>query len=328
MGWVQTVVRTACQLGIEEASLLAAAGVATDALQRERWPIDDMTRLWRTAARLTGDRSFGLKVGRQVGPASINVVGFVLQSAPTLRAAVTLVQKYQRLISDGGRFQLLPGMKASWLAYHPRQGELAFSPHQIEAVLATVTRLSTWLTGQPTPPQRVQFSQPRLGALAEYQKAFGCAVDFDQAFSGLLIDNALLDQPLPQADPQFARLHEQQLASRLATLTPGKTLPDSLTQWLTSQLAKGVPDRKQAAQLLGVSERTLARQLAAQGQTFRGLLDDVRREQALNAVTDHGRPLLEIAQSLGFAEPSTFYRAFRRWTGMPPVRWRKARNQR
>ncbi|MCW8979594.1 MAG: AraC family transcriptional regulator [Marinobacter sp.] len=52
----------------------------------------------------------------------------------------------------------------------------------------------------------------------------------------------------------------------------------------------------------------------------------MRREKALQAVADSSASLPEIAEALGFAEVSTFYRAFRRWTGMPPVRWRKQEN--
>ena len=84
-----------------------------------------------------------------------------------------------------------------------------------------------------------------------------------------------------------------------------------------------VPRRAQAAQALGISERTLARRLREHEQTFDKLLDDVRRELALQAVSDSERSLVDIAQSLGFAESSTFYRAFRRWTGLPPARWRR-----
>ena len=75
--------------------------------------------------------------------------------------------------------------------------------------------------------------------------------------------------------------------------------------------------------MLGLSERTLARRLEAQGYTFNSMLDEVRRELALAAVRESGLSLAEIALSLGFAEASTFYRAFHRWTGMPPARWRK-----
>ena len=137
MSWVRTVLAEAQRQGIEETTLLRAAGIQPQELDRERWPIDHITRLWRAAARLTQDAGFGLKAGTVVGPGSFNVVGFIVQSAATLRQALAVVQKYQSLISDGGRFQLLAGPQASWLVYHPRQGDLAFSPHQIDCLLYT-----------------------------------------------------------------------------------------------------------------------------------------------------------------------------------------------
>jgi AraC-like DNA-binding protein len=323
MGWVNTVLAAARQLGVEPARLLAAAGLPETALAQERWPIDFITRLWRAAEKTTGDLGFGLKVGEQVSLASVNVVGFALQSASTLRDAIGMVQKYQRLISDGGRFQLLAGGQASWLVYHPCQGELAFSPHQIEAVLAAVVSLARWVTGSQLNARRVQFSQSQLGSLDAYRRIFACPVEFEQAFSGLLVDNRLLDLPLPQADALVARLHEQHLAARLASLNRTQAPLTDLRNWLASRLGPTLPKRADAARQLGMGERTLARRLAGQGQTFDGLLDEVRREQALQRVREGREPLADIAQSLGFAEASTFYRAFRRWTGLPPARWRR-----
>lgn len=323
MGWVNTVVAAAARQGVDADTLLATAGIPARALERERWPIDHITRLWRAAERCTGDPGFGLKAGTGASAASLSAVTFALQSAASLRGALALVQKYQRLISDGGRFQMLPGEEATWIVYHPRQGQLAFSPYQIEAVLATVVTLSRWLTGMTLSPRRVQFSQAQLGPLHGYRDVFGCTVDFEQAFSGLLVDNALLDRPLPHADAQLARLHEHYTAARLAALGTNGVQAEELRHWLAGFPGPQLPRRLDAARIMGVSERTLARRLGEQGHTFEALLDDVRHERALAAVADPRRPLADIARSLGFAEPSTFYRAFHRWTGMPPARWRK-----
>lgn len=323
MGWVRTVVETARQQGVEAPVLLEAAGIPLAELHAERWPIDHITRLWHAAESCIGDPGFGLKVGVGVSPASISGVGFALQSAATLREAIGMVQKFQRLISDGGRFQLLAGQTATWLVYHPRQGQLAFSPYQIEAVLATVVRLAGWITGTSLRPLRVQFSQAQLGPAQDYHRVFGCPVDFEQAFSGLLVDNALMDQPLPQADAQLAQVHEHYTAARLAALAIDSVSADTVQQWLRVHMGPQVPRRLQAAVALGISERTLTRRLGEQGHTFEGLLDETRKALALQAVADSRRSLADIAQSLGFAEVSPFYRAFRRWTGMPPARWRR-----
>lgn len=321
--WVKMVISTAEVMGVPAEQLLDMAGLPAKALDWQRWPIDYITRLWRTAEHCTENSSFGLRVGSSVTPAGISGVGFTLLSAATLRDAMTMLQKYQRVISDGGRFQMLAGETATWVVYHPQQGQLAFSPHQIEAVLAAVMRLSSWATGSVLKPARVQFSHPALGPLQDYQTVFDCPVDFEQAFSGLLLDNALLDQPLPQADAQLAQIHEQHTAARLATLEIHALSIAGIQQWLTVNMAPQVPRRADLAKALGMSERTLARRLADQGQTFAGLLDDVRQQMALQAVADKKRALPEIALSLGFAELSTFHRAFQRWTGLPPAHWRR-----
>ncbi|GAA6151880.1 AraC family transcriptional regulator [Pseudoteredinibacter isoporae] len=326
IAWVNNVVQTARKLGVEPEVLLADAELPLEALNWERWPIDFITRLWHAAERCTHDPGFGLKTGSEARPVNIDVLGIALQSAATLRESFTLVQKYQRLISDGGRFQMLPGEQDTWIVYHPCQGRLAFSPHQIEAVLATVVGLNSWLLGSRVQPTRVQFSQSQLGALATYRQVFSCPIEFEQAFSGLLVSNEVLDKPLPQADPVLAQLHEQYSSDRLIELEQESiSLPD-LAEWIKSRVGETLPRRSDAARALGMSERTLARRLDAEGCTFKGLLDDARKSLALDAVRESRQPLADIAQSLGFAEASTFYRAFRRWTGMPPARWHKHHN--
>jgi alkaline phosphatase D len=77
-----------------------------------------------------------------------------------------------------------------------------------------------------------------------------------------------------------------------------------------------------AAQALGLSPRTLARRMQAQQLDFSTLVDQARRDAALQAVADTRQALADIGQSLGFAEPSTFWRAFKRWTGQTPAQWR------
>ena len=322
MGWVGTVLAAAERQGVARGALLAQAGIAPEELTAERWPIDHITRLWRAAVHCTQDAGFGLKAGAGVGPASFNVVSYLLQSAPTLRAALALVQKYQRLISDGGRFQTITGPEACWVVYHPRQGALAFSPHRIESVLAAVVVFARWVTGSALRPQRVQLSQARIGPLAGYREVFQCPVDFEQAFSGVLLANAQLDAPLPQANAQLAQAHQQQAAARLAALSRQDGLEQTLRMWIASQLQGQAPARAQAARALGLSERTLARRMRAEGLSYSALLDGVRRDAALQAVAQTTRALSDIALALGYAEPSVFTRAFRRWTGATPGQWR------
>jgi AraC-like DNA-binding protein len=325
ISWVNTVLAAAERCGLTRTALLAHAGLSTTQLDTPRWPIDDITRLWRAATTLTQDPGFGLKAGSLVGPASFNVVSFIFQSAPTLRAAITTAQQFQRLISDGGRFQLLAGADTSWVIYHPQQGELAFSPHQIEAVLAAVVTISRWVSERTCTPTRVQFGHAQLGPLAGYQSTFAAAVDFSQAFSGLQFDNAVLDHPLPQADAQLAAMHREYAAARLAALSQAPDFLNQVRQWLAAQLPHGVPERTVAAQQFGLTERAFARRLQHEGVRYSDLIDAVRKDAAGTAVADTERAFMDIAQSLGFSEASAFNRAFKRWYGQAPGDWRAAR---
>jgi hypothetical protein len=221
MSWVNTVLAEAERHGLTRQQLLNHARLQLDQLNNDRWPIDDITRLWRAAVELSQDTGFGLKAGSLVGPASFNVVSFILQSSPSLRDAIGMAQQFQRLISDGGRFQLLAVADKSWVIYHPQQGDLAFSPHQIEAVLAAVVCFSRWVIDRPLVPERVQFSHDQLGPQEGYQAVFQTTVDFNQAFSGILLDNAMLDHPLPQADTQLAAMHREYASAN----APLPTLP-------------------------------------------------------------------------------------------------------
>lgn len=323
MSWVHTVLGEARRQGLSEHALLTAAGIRPAELTQERWPIDHITRLWRAAARLSHDPAFGLKAGALVGPASFNVVSFILQSAASLRQALNIIQKYQTLISDGGRFQLLAGPQASWLVYHPRQGDLAFSPHQIEAVLAAVVSATRWITQRPIRPHLVRFSHEQVGPLQGYRQVFSCPIEFSQAYSGLLIANDVLDHALPQANTQLAQLHEQYATAQLHTLAQSQTFDQALSTWIRSRMGPPPPTRAEAALAFDLSERTLARRLHALHTSYIDILDHARRDLALQQLSDTTRSLHDIAHSLGFAELSPFYRAFQRWTGTTPGQWRR-----
>lgn len=352
LDWVNLVLAAAAQQGVPRQAVLRAAGLSAAEQQAARWPLDHVTRLWRAAVRCTQDSGFGLKAGAAVGPESFDALGDGLRAAATLREAIGLVQKYQRLISDGGRLQLINGVQSAWVVYHPRQAALAFSPHQIEAVLAAVAAFARRVTGRRVRPLRVQFNQPRIGTAALYQAVFQCPVDFDEAFSGVQWASAVLDAPLPQADARLARQHQQRAAAELAALQTPRQSPQALAQalrrWVDGHLQAVVqavvqadvaasvqaepqaphlrllPTRAQAAQALGLSPRTLARRMQAQQLDFSTVLDHARRDAALHAVAHSTTSLADIGQALGFAEPSTFWRAFKRWTGQTPAQWRRA----
>lgn len=103
------------------------------------------------------------------------------------------------------------------------------------------------------------------------------------------------------------------------------SLSNKVSSLISSQLARGKVGVEVVAAQLHMSRYTLHKKLKREGLTFARLLEDVRRQQALAYMQDKSKPLVEIAEQLGFSELSAFSRAFKRWMGTSPAEYRSAR---
>ncbi|MBL4542167.1 MAG: AraC family transcriptional regulator [Rhodobacteraceae bacterium] len=77
--------------------------------------------------------------------------------------------------------------------------------------------------------------------------------------------------------------------------------------------------------MLDVSPRSLQRLLMEQGTTFSRIVERSRRQSAFQLLVREDLSVTEVAEKLGYSDPSNFGRAFRKWTGQSPNRWRKRR---
>jgi AraC-like DNA-binding protein len=120
------------------------------------------------------------------------------------------------------------------------------------------------------------------------------------------------------ANPALAAHFEQQAARLLSETRGAETLVDRARRIIANSLPSGEPSTLAIAKQLGLSERTLRRALAAEGASFRGVVDGLRQERARILLEDRRNSIAEIALALGFSELSAFSRAYKRWTGRPP----------
>jgi AraC-like DNA-binding protein len=104
-----------------------------------------------------------------------------------------------------------------------------------------------------------------------------------------------------------------------------RSLSNRVSVLIRLQLARGKVGVETVAGQLNMSRYTLHKKLRQEGLTFASLLEQVRREQAITYMKDKTKPLVEIAEQLGFSELSAFSRAFKRWMGTPPAEYRSLR---
>ena len=136
-------------------------------------------------------------------------------------------------------------------------------------------------------------------------------------------DDAAL--PLRSADPALAAIVRRRLDRLLQHGSPeaDPAVASRVRRVLIEQAGRSEPSAQAVARELGMSPRTLTRRLAAEGASFREVLDKLRQEAAVALLREGRMGIGEIAFLLGYSEPAAFHRSFKRWTGKTPLAWRR-----
>lgn len=197
--------------------------------------------------------------------------------------------------------------------------------HQIEFFIVILLRICRQLTGRHLSPRSVGLAHRRTELPTRIKKVFGCAVVFGSELDEVVYPRVAESIPIVNADPflnsLLARYCEEALQRR-------RVGPDAwrlkVENTIVPLLPHGHATVGRIAEKLGVSPRTLARLLAKEGHTFRGILDAMRSDLAKSYLREQDLSISEVAWLLGFQGTSAFDHACRRWIGSTPKQVRSA----
>ncbi|HEX2873704.1 MAG TPA: AraC family transcriptional regulator [Polyangiaceae bacterium] len=320
------IVAAARAMGADAAALAEHAGFdVTHASDPDaRIPIAVETLLWDEAARLTSDQAFGIHAAEGLRPGIFDVMDYAVRTAPTLRAGLERLARYNRLVHDAAVFSLVREGDALRVE-HSLEG-VRQSRHAAEFTLASLLVVGGQISGAPLLAKRVAFRHEAPGSTAEHLRVFGVAPNFSAPVNALTFSLELLERPIPAADPLLWRVIERHAEALLAARPqPVETTTARVRRILCEKLGEdeAAATLSGLASRLRMSERSLQRRLADEGQTFDGLLDELRHDLAVRYLTDKRIAIAEVAFLLGYSEPSAFHRAFKRWTGLTPSQLRQ-----
>jgi AraC-like DNA-binding protein len=287
-----------------------------------RIPASLALQLLEGAVQLTGDPDLGLKAARFASQGNYDLLEYTMVSATTVREASEVLRRFVQLMNSALDYSLeIHGdLAISRLASRvpiPR----AAADFQLAALHGASQR---WLPAPPNAYGEVWFSYPEPADTREHARSFpNVKLRFGAPFDAIVYDRKYLDLPMPQADPKLHALLRRQLEQAVAELPPAQELRRQVRRLILAELNGGNPSADHIAERLQISRRTLTRRLLQQGTSFKGLLEEVRRELAERALISEEVAIGEIAERLGFAEPAAFHRAFKRWTGMTPADYRE-----
>jgi AraC-like DNA-binding protein len=195
----------------------------------------------------------------------------------------------------------------------------------IYALAAAMGSAIRGLSGRDVRARFVAYPLPRPRDPERHERWFGCPVSWGGAVLEVAFDAGVLALPLPRAEPRLFGYLARRVEALSGALPVAERWADRARREIGALLAHGEPRLGDVARRLAVSERTLHRRLAAEEVRFTELVDAARRERATLLLEDPRLSSSEIAFLLGYAEPAAFFRAFRRWTGATPQRWRADR---
>lgn len=321
--WLEGVLSMFEAEGLDVPSLLLEAGFDPESLHRQnaRIPVDEITVLWQLAVARAARPTLGLHRDLAATHSKLGTVGHAMSCSPTLGAALTRLARYMAVISDATAFSLHPEPRGCWLAMEHTGGSLPIPRQRVEYALLTTLMQCQWLTRRDLQPLAMEFVYPSPADDRPHREAFGCEVRFNAPANRLLLSAADLALPLPTHHETLGELQEHLLDDQLDLL--GQTTTSSLVcAEIARRLQHGEPRRQDVASGLGLAERTLQRRLQEESVSFQGLLDRTRRELAQQYLAEDRHTLTDVADMLGFVDTSNFFRACKRWFGVPPAQYR------
>lgn len=293
--------------------------------------LPDEVELWEQAAAEVRDPFFGVHVAQRIQRGLFGALEFLCRSAPTLGDAIDTVVKYLPMIQ--------PDMRMATAVVDDEtivEGQLLCAvrcARQVDEFFCTLVLLGARILSRTRLlPSRVWFAHPEPADTSELRELFGKATfEFGRPTSGFAVAARARLLPVVSADPPLHAVLERAVSTTIAARTPGeppRSDGDTVARarrLVAATLYQRAPRTDWIARTLGVSARTLQRQLAAERSSVRELVDGVRRELACAYVADPARALGEIPYLVGYADARQFFRSFKRWTGVTPSAYRAQR---
>lgn len=310
-------------------------GVAADALFQDdanafmtrepvevRVPLSEYRRLMERAIALTGEPAIGLRAGLYASESAFDLLAPLVAHVPTLRDGIREIRQFQSLFLGGVYLHLTENAGVATMRWEFPHSHAPSDRCLSEFLMAGALRMLRAFGCARGELHVARFEHKRPAYHQLYASVFNGAERFGEDVTSIEFAAKLLDRPHLHSNPALQTLIHTEVEQRLARVAKPTSLVDRLRVYLRNQPAARVPDMAVAARALGVSVRSLRRRLSEEGLSYRVLTQDLQRDQACAMLRNSDFTLQDVAFALGFADPASFHRAFKRWTGLTACEYR------
>jgi AraC-like DNA-binding protein len=250
----------------------------------------------------------------------LGLVGFVARFSPDVETALTNLARYTHLHVRGGVTTLTEQGAVALLSFDVVLPHVEAIDQTGDGAMAMFFNIMRTICGPDWQPVEVRLSHRKPEDIRPFQRFFSCPLRFDAEQNSIVFSSDWLRRSAPSDDPELLRLVQRQIDALKAKRQDD--FPEQVRSMLRMALAMGRANEADVSALLSIHSRTLRRRLSDSGVSFKVLVDEVRHATARQMLEYSALEVGQIAVSLGYADASSFARAFRRWTGATPALWR------
>jgi len=317
----------AVEAGVDVEPLLKASGLTVGQVEnpRSRIAVKSQIKFLDLLADTLSDEFLGVHLAERIDLRELGLLYYVLASSKTLGDALRAGSRYSAINNEGIQITYRESDRKMSIVFRyigvPRLNDR----HQIEFFVVTLLRICRQLTGRHVSPVAIKLMHRRTQLPARLKSLFGCKVVFGSDIDEVAYRQPFRDTPIVDADPYLNSLLVKYCEEALANRRIGSgTWRLRVENAIAPLLPHGRAELAEVAHRLGISQRTLARRLASEGQTFGEILNGLRFDLAKRYLQEHDLQISKVAWLLGYQETSAFYHAFKRWTGKTPMQLRSA----
>lgn len=283
------------------------------------------SQLIRHCVNITGCTHLGHLIGRHTDASSFGLVGLLMQQSTDVAAALRSLARLTHLHVSGAVIYLEEEDDLAFLGYSIIQpGTVART--QIEDGAVTIAfNILRQLCGPAWQPLQALFAHSEPTDTSPFRQFFKTTLQFDAERNGIFFHASWLQQPVVGADPKQRRLLQEQIDQLESQYIDD--LAEQVRRVLPPALLTQHASADQVAALFSITQRTMHRRLHVCGTSFQQLTDESSFEISQQLLENSLMQLSQIAETLDYADGSSFTRAFRRWSGMTPSVWRERYQQ-
>jgi AraC-like DNA-binding protein len=322
-GLFSRVLDVGTRCGLDGQQLLGEVGIDPALLEDRdnRLPVETFARIWHLISTRYPDRPLALDWIATFKITDAGLMGYLVSHLKTVREAAETMGRFGFVVNQAAAPELVEGPATSRIRYSLAPVLLA-TQHAPEAIMVSLTAFLRGVAGQDFVPALVRLPYPATSRTPALEKFFGTAIRHDAGEVSLEFATEVLDRALPGADPVLAAYLRRRVDEVVQQIKSPNSVSQECARRIAERLGAGEPSQALIAKQMGMSERTLQRRLQAEGTTFNDLLEHARRTIACSYLADRRLAAYEVSFLLGYSEPATFFRAFKRWTGKTPQQYR------